>query len=173
LACLMSPRCRGRELLARPPLANCETELVIDQTGVGAAVADLFEIAGLNPRRVSHCGLRADPHGCAPALAKQILISISTRTSASCPLLPSCLRPVRCKMSWRTSAGKFRRLAATVTKRELGGMTIWFWRLRSRCGLWLAGRGRRLLCSAPFRLLGETNGNNQSGATPNGQPAAA
>jgi hypothetical protein len=39
-------------LLARPPLlGNCE--LVIDETGVGRAVADIFDTAGLNPLRVS------------------------------------------------------------------------------------------------------------------------
>lgn len=39
-------------LLARPPLVgNCE--LIIDATGVGRPVADLFDVAGLNPVRVT------------------------------------------------------------------------------------------------------------------------
>jgi hypothetical protein len=39
-------------LLARPPLVgNCE--LVIDETGVGRAVADIFDGAGMDPTRVS------------------------------------------------------------------------------------------------------------------------
>jgi hypothetical protein len=39
-------------LRARPPLVgNCE--LVIDETGVGRAVADIFDTAGLKPTRVS------------------------------------------------------------------------------------------------------------------------
>jgi hypothetical protein len=39
-------------LLQRPPLAGASTELVIDQTGVGAAVGDIFAHAGLKPIRV-------------------------------------------------------------------------------------------------------------------------
>jgi hypothetical protein len=39
-------------LLARPPLVgNCE--LVLDATGVGRPVADLFDVAGLQPTRVT------------------------------------------------------------------------------------------------------------------------
>jgi hypothetical protein len=39
-------------LLARPPLVgNCE--LVVDETGVGRAVADIFDTAGLAPTRVT------------------------------------------------------------------------------------------------------------------------
>jgi hypothetical protein len=39
-------------LLARPPLVgNCE--LVVDETGVGRAVCDLFDTAGMKPTRVS------------------------------------------------------------------------------------------------------------------------
>jgi hypothetical protein len=39
-------------LLARPPLvSNCE--LVLDATGVGRPVADLFDVAGLQPTRVT------------------------------------------------------------------------------------------------------------------------
>ncbi len=40
------------QLFTRPPLkAGCE--LVIDETGVGRAVADLFDVSGLKPTRVS------------------------------------------------------------------------------------------------------------------------
>src|SRR5258708_7136930 len=39
-------------LLARPPLVgNCE--LIVDETGVGRAVADIFDTAGLAPTRVT------------------------------------------------------------------------------------------------------------------------
>src|SRR6266404_1932484 len=39
-------------ILARPPLdAGCE--FAIDETGVGKAVGDIFDAAGLNPRRVT------------------------------------------------------------------------------------------------------------------------
>src|SRR5258707_5712986 len=39
-------------LLARPPLVgNCE--LVIDETGVGRAVGDIFDTAGMSPTRVT------------------------------------------------------------------------------------------------------------------------
>lgn len=48
------------DLLARPPLCGNENqiraELVIDQTGVGAAVGDIFADAGLKPIRVSITG---------------------------------------------------------------------------------------------------------------------
>jgi hypothetical protein len=46
-----------RDLLARPPLcgdARCKpAELIIDETGVGRAVGDIFSEAGLRPIRVS------------------------------------------------------------------------------------------------------------------------
>ena len=43
------------QLLARPPLSDARNrcELVIDETGVGRAVGDLFETAGLAPVRVT------------------------------------------------------------------------------------------------------------------------
>lgn len=40
-------------LLARPPLCDGATELIIDETGVGRAVGDIFESAGLRPVRVT------------------------------------------------------------------------------------------------------------------------
>jgi hypothetical protein len=46
-----------KDLLARPPLCGSEdraaAELVIDETGVGRAVGDIFDDAGLRPKRVS------------------------------------------------------------------------------------------------------------------------
>ena len=48
---------RVADLLARPPLCGDENqrpaELVIDETGVGRAVGDIFNDAGLSPQRVS------------------------------------------------------------------------------------------------------------------------
>lgn len=45
------------DLLARPPLCGDEdfpaAELVIDETGVGRAVGDIFEAAGMRPKRVT------------------------------------------------------------------------------------------------------------------------
>lgn len=41
------------ELLTRPPLNTRSTILVLDESGVGRAVADLFDDAGLNPLRVT------------------------------------------------------------------------------------------------------------------------
>jgi hypothetical protein len=43
------------QLLARPPLSDARNrcELVIDETGVGRAVGDLVESAGLSPVRVT------------------------------------------------------------------------------------------------------------------------
>jgi hypothetical protein len=45
------------DLLARPPLCGDQdfppAELVIDETGVGRAVGDIFETAGLRPKRVT------------------------------------------------------------------------------------------------------------------------
>jgi hypothetical protein len=44
-------------LLTRPPLCGDEVfpaaELVIDETGVGRAVGDIFEAAGMRPKRVT------------------------------------------------------------------------------------------------------------------------
>jgi hypothetical protein len=42
---------RVADIVARPPLRS-GVEIVVDQTGVGAAVADLFDRAGLHPVRV-------------------------------------------------------------------------------------------------------------------------
>ena len=66
------------KLLARQPLSVSHCELIIDQTGVGAAVADLFEMASLHPTRVSiTAGAEQSPHGLSTwHVAKQILISI-------------------------------------------------------------------------------------------------
>jgi hypothetical protein len=45
------------DMLARPPLCGDgefpAAELVIDQTGVGAAVGDIFETAGMRPQRIT------------------------------------------------------------------------------------------------------------------------
>ena len=63
-------------LLHRPPLAdNCE--LVIDETGVGRAVADIFDNAGLRPLRVTiTAGSEQTQHsGRAWHVPKQVLIS--------------------------------------------------------------------------------------------------
>ena len=40
------------DMLARPPLSGLAT-LVVDETGVGRAVADIFDTAGMKPKRVS------------------------------------------------------------------------------------------------------------------------
>jgi hypothetical protein len=64
-------------LLARPPLVgNCE--LIVDATGVGVAVADLFDTAGLDPLRVTiTAGTDQNWQGRRGwHVAKQILISI-------------------------------------------------------------------------------------------------
>jgi hypothetical protein len=50
------------ELMSRPPLRGCD--LVVDQTGVGAAVADLFDRTALKPVRVIiSAGFDAVHHG--------------------------------------------------------------------------------------------------------------
>jgi hypothetical protein len=62
-------------LLARPPLAgNCE--LVIDETGVGRAVADIFDTARMNPTRVTiTAGIEQSHVNGGWHVSKQILIS--------------------------------------------------------------------------------------------------
>jgi hypothetical protein len=40
-------------MLGRPPLQGSPTELVIDETGVGRAVGDIFNQAGLKPIKVT------------------------------------------------------------------------------------------------------------------------
>jgi len=44
---------RVADLLARPPLNEGNVELVIDETGVGRAVGDIFVQAGMRPKRVT------------------------------------------------------------------------------------------------------------------------
>jgi len=63
-------------MLVRPPLAG-QCELVIDETGVGRAVADIFDDAGLKPTRVTiTAGIEQTPHGMRGwHVSKQILIS--------------------------------------------------------------------------------------------------
>jgi hypothetical protein len=62
-------------LLARPPLAgNCE--LIIDETGVGRAVADIFDTAGMNPTRVTiTAGIEQSHVNGGWHVSKQVLIS--------------------------------------------------------------------------------------------------
>jgi hypothetical protein len=67
---------RVADVLARPPLDGT-TELVIDETGVGRAVGDIFVQAGLKPRRVSiTAGNEVTPAGLNRwHVAKGVLIS--------------------------------------------------------------------------------------------------
>jgi len=62
-------------LLARPPLVgNCE--LVIDETGVGRAVGDIFDTAGMSPTRVTiTAGIEQSPANGGWHVSKQVLIS--------------------------------------------------------------------------------------------------
>jgi hypothetical protein len=49
-------------VLARPPLT--EARLVIDETGIGRAVGDIFDSAGLRPNRVTiTAGMKMTQHG--------------------------------------------------------------------------------------------------------------
>lgn len=51
-------------LLQRPPLNACAPKLVIDETGVGRPVGDMFDDAGLWPNRITiTSGLEATQHG--------------------------------------------------------------------------------------------------------------
>jgi hypothetical protein len=43
-------------ILSRPPLEGAPTELIIDETGVGRAVGDIFNTAGLKPIKVTITG---------------------------------------------------------------------------------------------------------------------
>jgi hypothetical protein len=63
-------------LMARKPIAG-RCELIVDETGVGRAVADIFDAAGLTPTRVSiTAGSDQSRHGMRGwHVAKQILIS--------------------------------------------------------------------------------------------------
>src|SRR5262249_54878376 len=63
-------------LLARPPL-NAGSTLVIDETGVGRAVGDIFDHAGLKPRRITiTAGLEVTSHsGRSWHVPKGLLIS--------------------------------------------------------------------------------------------------
>ena len=63
-------------LLHRPPLAD-DCELVVDETGVGRAVADIFDNAGLRPPRVTiTAGSEQTQHsGRSWHVPKQVLIS--------------------------------------------------------------------------------------------------
>jgi hypothetical protein len=62
-------------LLARPPLVgNCE--LVVDETGVGRAVADIFDTSGMNPTRVTiTAGIEQSHVNGGWHVSKQMLIS--------------------------------------------------------------------------------------------------
>lgn len=55
---------RVADLLARAPLDKLKPKLVIDETGVGRPVGDMFDVAGLRPSRVTiTAGLEATQHG--------------------------------------------------------------------------------------------------------------
>lgn len=67
---------RVADLLARPPLNMLKPKLVIDETGVGRPVGDMFDAAGLRPSRVTiTAGLEATCHGPSLHVPKALLIS--------------------------------------------------------------------------------------------------
>jgi hypothetical protein len=68
---------RVADLLARPPLNESRVEFVIDETGVGRAVGDIFVQAALEPKRVSTtAGNEVTPAGLNRwHVAKGVLIS--------------------------------------------------------------------------------------------------
>ncbi|WP_248114370.1 hypothetical protein [Bradyrhizobium sp. 2S1] len=68
---------RVANVLARPPLNMLNPKLVIDETGVGRPVGDMFNAAGLHPYRVTiTAGLEATQHsGDSWHVPKALLIS--------------------------------------------------------------------------------------------------
>jgi len=64
-------------MLSREPLRNSPTELVIDETGVGRAVGDIFNEHGLKPIKVTiTAGIEENQNGVARfTVPKQVLIS--------------------------------------------------------------------------------------------------
>ncbi|WP_445215762.1 hypothetical protein ACKWRH_25435 [Bradyrhizobium sp. Pa8] len=67
---------RVANLLARPPLNLLKPKLVIDETGVGRPVGDMFDAAGLRPSRITiTAGLEATQHGRSWHVPKGLLIS--------------------------------------------------------------------------------------------------
>jgi hypothetical protein len=55
---------RVANILVRPPLDVLKPKLVIDETGVGRPVGDMFDAAGLHPHRITiTAGLEATRHG--------------------------------------------------------------------------------------------------------------
>jgi hypothetical protein len=66
---------RVADLLARPPLTLVKPKLVIDETGVGRPVGDMFDVAGLRPHRITITGgLEAINHGVSQHVPKALLI---------------------------------------------------------------------------------------------------
>ena len=65
------------DILQREPLRSIVPDLVLDQSGVGAGIADIAENAGLRPNRiVITSGLEATQHGARTwHVSKQLLIS--------------------------------------------------------------------------------------------------
>lgn len=67
---------RVASLLTRPPLDGLKPKLVIDETGVGRPVGDMFDAAGLYPDRITiTAGLEATYHGRSQHVPKGLLIS--------------------------------------------------------------------------------------------------
>ena len=64
-------------ILSRPPLQGSPTELIIDETGVGRAVGDIFNQAGLKPIKVTiTAGNEEGQNGYARfTVPKQVLVS--------------------------------------------------------------------------------------------------
>jgi hypothetical protein len=125
------------QLLARPPLGKAE--LVIDETGVGRAVGDLFETARMQPTRVTiTAGMDASWVG--PRrhhVPKTVLISAldarlhtgELRFAADlheAGAMADELKDFRRKVS---VAGR------THTSPAQANTTTWFWPWRLRCGL--------------------------------------
>ena len=129
-----------RSMLARPPLLG-HTELIIDRTGVGRAVYDLFVEAGLDPIGITITSgdnehREADRSGWRVANWHSCRGSKRCFTRASSRLRSRCLKLRRWPLNSRTSAPQSPKAEMRRSARAAAGTMIW-------CSRWRARRGGR------------------------------
>ena len=138
-----------KNLLARPPLTGDEdrvkpAELVIDQTGVGRAVGDIFNAAGLCPIKVVITAgneVTAAGHNTWHVSKTHLISGVDAALHTGELLFADKLsEALTMKNELLDSDVFYRRLAAPLTRRAALPTTTWCSQCRSQCG---GRQGRR------------------------------
>jgi hypothetical protein len=116
------------DVLSRPPLPQAGVDVVLDETGCGRPVADLFDAKGLQPQRVViTAGYDAERHGLRRwAVPKHLLVSglDAALHTGRLKIAAALTRPARSATSSKTFDDTSPVPAAQPSARVSAGMTI-------------------------------------------------